>query len=155
MNKKLVAYFSSSGVTARTAKKLAESIGADIYEIKPEIPYTDEDLNWMNKKSRSSVEMNDPSSRPEIAGRAEDMESYDMVLIGFPIWWNLAPTIVNTFLESYDFTGKEAAVFATSGGSGIENSERNLRRQYPQMHWRKGMLLNSEKAVEAFADILR
>ena len=84
MNKKLVAYFSASGVTTRTAKKLAESIGADIYEIKPEIPYTDEDLNWMNKKSRSSVEMNDPSSRPEIAGRAEDMESYDMVLIGFP-----------------------------------------------------------------------
>lgn len=152
MNKTLIAYFSASGVTARAAERLAKSTGADLYEIVPAVPYTDQDLNWMNAKSRSSVEMNDPASRPEIRERAEGMEDYDKILIGFPIWWNLAPTIINTFLESYDFSGKEAAVFATSGGSGVEHAARNLKKQYPHMEWKEAALVNSAKAAEQFAD---
>ena len=102
----LVAYFSCTGVTARAAQKLAEAAQADLYEIKPEQPYTQADLNWSNKKSRSSLEMNDPTSRPAISGKVENMEQYDTVFVGFPIWWYVAPTIINTFLESYDFSGK-------------------------------------------------
>ena len=120
MSKKiLVAYFSASGVTAKAAWKLSEAIGADLHEIKPEVLYSSADLNWMDKKSRSSVEMNDPSSRPTIAEKLADMEKYDVVFVGFPIWWYVAPTIINTFLESYDLTGKTIIPFATSGGSGI------------------------------------
>ena len=152
MNKTLIAYFSASGVTARAAKRLAKRTGADLYEIVPAVPYTDQDLNWMNAKSRSSVEMNDPASRPEIRERAEGLEDYDKILIGFHIWWNLAPTIINTFLESYDFSGKEAAVFATSGGSGVEHAARNLKKQYPHMEWKEAALVNSAKAAEQFAD---
>lgn len=102
----LVAYFSASGVTARAAARLSEAAGADLYEIKPEVPYSRADLDWTNKKSRSSVEMSDPASRPAIAGKVEGMEQYDVVFVGFPIWWYVAPTIINTFLESYDFSGK-------------------------------------------------
>lgn len=120
MSKKmLVAYFSASGVTAKAAKKLAEVAGADLFEIRPAVPYTSADLNWMDKKSRSSVEMNDPAFRPAIAGKMEGMEQYDVVFVGFPIWWYVAPTIINTFLESYDFSGKTIVPFATSGGSGM------------------------------------
>lgn len=155
MSKKLIAYFSASGVTEKTAKKLAEITGTDIYEIKPVHPYTESDLNWMNKNSRSSKEMNDLSFRPEIADRVNDMDSYDEIYLGFPLWWDLAPTIVNTFLESYDFTGKIVTVFATSGGSGIGNAERNLKRQYPQVNWQKGQLLNSRKAIESFSEHMR
>ena len=117
MSKVLVAYFSASGVTEKVAKKVSAAAGADFFEIKPETPYTKADLNWMDKKSRSSVEMNDPSSRPEISGRVENMEQYDTVMIGFPIWWYTAPTIIKTFLEAYDFSGKKIALFATSGAS--------------------------------------
>lgn len=120
MAKTLVAYFSASGITKNVAEKVARAANADLYEIKPEIPYTDADLNWQNSKSRSSVEMNDhPEFRPAIAGKVENLAQYDTVLVGFPIWWYVAPTIINTFLESYDFSGKKIVLFATSGSSGM------------------------------------
>ena len=119
MSRKLVAYFSASGVTAKVAETLAEAIGADIYEIEPAVPYSKADLDWTNQKSRSSVEMSDPTSRPAIAGKRDNMDDYDTVFVGFPIWWYVAPTIINTFLESYDLTGKTIIPFATSGGSGM------------------------------------
>ena len=127
MSKTLVAYFSAGGTTARIAKGLAEAIGADIYEIRPAVPYTKADLNWMDKKSRSSVEMNDPSSRPALADRNADIAAYDTVLLGFPIWWYVAPTIINSFLESYDFSGKKIVLFATSGGSGFGKAAAGLK----------------------------
>ena len=126
MSKKLVAYFSASGVTAKVAETLAEAIGADIFEIEPEVPYTKADLNWMDKQSRSTLEMNDPASRPAIKGMRDNMEDYDTVFVGFPIWWYVAPTIINTFLESYDLTGKTIIPFATSGGSDIGKTNERL-----------------------------
>lgn len=119
MSRTLVAYFSASGVTAKVAENLAETIGADIFCMEPEIPYTKSDLDWTNKKSRSSIEMNDPTSRPSIKDKRDNMGDYDTVFVGFPIWWYVAPTIINTFLESYDFSGKTIIPFATSGGSGM------------------------------------
>ena len=119
MSKKLVAYFSASGVTAKLAKTLSEAVRADLYAIEPAVPYTKADLDWMDKTSRSSVEMRDPDSRPAIGGKPCNMDEYDTVFIGFPIWWYVAPTIINTFLESYDLTGKTIVAFATSGGSGM------------------------------------
>ncbi len=127
MSKTLVAYFSASGVTKRAGEKLAEVSGADLFEIKPSALYTSADLNWMNKKSRSSVEMADASSRPEIAEKLDDMSQYDTVIIGFPIWWYTAPTIIKTFLESYDFSNKKIALFATSGGSGFGKTVDDLK----------------------------
>ena len=121
-NKSLVTYFSASGVTKKVAEKLAEAAGADLFEIKPEVAYTEADLNWMDKKSRSSIEMNDKSFRPAIAEKYNNMADYDVVYVGFPIWWYVAPTIINTFLESYDFSGKTIVLFATSGGSGFGNT---------------------------------
>lgn len=126
MSRKLVAYFSASGVTAKVAESFAEAIGADIYEIEPETPYTKADLDWTNKQSRSSIEMNDPSSRPAIAGLRDNMDDYDTLFVGFPIWWYIAPTIINTFLESYDLTGKTIIPFATSGGSGMGKTNEKL-----------------------------
>lgn len=126
MSKKLVAYFSASGVTAKVAEMLADAVGADIHEIKPKIPYTKADLNWMDKKSRSSIEMADKKSRPEIAESNLQMEGYDVVFLGFPIWWYVAPTIINTFLESHNFTGKKIILFATSGGSGFGETVEEL-----------------------------
>ena len=127
MGKTLVAYFSASGVTRRTAEAVAKAANADLFEIKPEVPYTSADLDWMNKSSRSSVEMSDESSRPAIAEKVADMDQYDTVIIGFPIWWYVAPTIINTFLESYDFAGKKIALFATSGGSGFGKTVSKLK----------------------------
>lgn len=127
MRKKLVAYFSASGVTANAAKTLAEVADADLYEIRPQVPYTKEDLNWMNKNSRSSIEMKDKAFRPAIADTNADIESYDVIFVGFPIWWYVAPTIINTFLESYDFLGKKIVLFATSGGSGFGNTVKELK----------------------------
>ena len=127
MSKKLVAYFSASGVTAKVAETLAEAIGADIFEIEPKVPYTEVDLNWMDKKARSTIEMNDPASRPEIAVKRDNMKDYDTIFVGFPIWWYVAPTIINTFLESYDFSGKTIALFATSGGSPMGRTLEILR----------------------------
>ena len=126
MSRKLVAYFSASGVTAKVAETLAEAIGADIYEIAPEVPYTKADLDWMDKNSRSSVEMNDPASRPAINGKRDNMADYDFVFVGFPIWWYVAPTIINTFLESYDLTGKTIVPFAISGGSDMGKTNGRL-----------------------------
>lgn len=126
MSRKLVAYFSASGVTAKVAEKLSEAIGADLYAIEPEVPYTKADLDWMDKKSRSTIEMNNPASRPAIAGRRDNMNDYDTVFVGFPIWWYVAPTIINTFLESYDLTGKTIIPFATSGGSDMGKTNEKL-----------------------------
>ena len=127
MKKALIAYFSASGVTAKVAKALAKAAEADLYEIKPEIPYTQAGLNWMDKRSRSSVEMNNQAFRPALANRDAKIKEYDMVFLGFPIWWYVAPTIINTFLESYDFSGKTIVLFATSGGSGFGKTADALR----------------------------
>ena len=127
MSKTLVAYFSASGVTAKLAKNLTEAAVADLYEIKPAVTYTNADLNWQDKKSRSSVEMNDKTFRPAIADTDANIADYDTIFVGFPIWWYVAPTIINTFLEAYDFSGKTIILFATSGGSGMGNSAKELR----------------------------
>lgn len=124
----LVAYFSASGVTADAAEKLAKAAGGDLYEIKPAVPYTKADLDWMDKSSRSSIEMSDKSSRPALAAQDADIAGYDTILLGFPIWWYTAPTIINTFLESYDFAGKTVILFATSGSSGFEHSLEDLKK---------------------------
>ena len=142
MGKTLVAYFSASGVTAKAAEKIAEAIGADLYEIRPQLPYTAKDLDWMNRNSRSSVEMNDPASRPAIAQSLDNMAQYDTILVGFPIWWYVEPRIIDTFLESYDFSGKTMIPFATAGGSGIEKAQQSLQAHCPKAVWEKGQLLN-------------
>lgn len=155
MSKKiLVAYFSASGVTAAAAKKLAAAVGADLFEIKPACPYTDADLNWMDKQSRSTREMNDPASRPAIAEKAANMEQYQVVFVGFPIWWYVAPTIINTFLESYDFSGKTVIPFATSGGSGLGRTNERLRPSCPGAVLAEGKMLNghlSESMMKQWA----
>lgn len=138
----LVAYFSCSGTTKKAAEVLAAATGADLYEIVPEKPYTVADLNWNNRMSRTSVEMRDLSFRPAISGSLPDMNSYEIVFIGFPVWWYIAPTIINTFIESCDWTGKKVVPFATSGGSGIANCEKHLRLTYPEITWKTGLLLN-------------
>ncbi|MCI9527668.1 MAG: flavodoxin [Lachnospiraceae bacterium] len=147
MGRKLVAYFSASGITAKVAKALAEAASADIYEIKPKIPYTKEDLDWMNKKSRSSVEMNDPSSRPALADMAADIDRYDVIFVGFPVWWYTAPTIIKTFLEAYDFNGKIIVPFATSGGSGIGTTAETLQEIVPVATVKAGRILNGRIAA--------
>lgn len=145
-NKILVAVFSASGVTKRVGKEIAKICGGDFYEIVPKEKYTMGDLNWMNKKSRSSVEMNDPSARPEIAGTVADMASYDTVIIGFPIWWGVAPRIIETFLESYDFSGKTILPFCTSGGSGVGYSDAELHKNVSgDVKWGKGIQINRPK----------
>ena len=140
--KKLVAYFSASGVTRATAERLAKAADADLFEIKPSVPYTRSDLDWTNKQSRSSVEMANPNSRPAIAELFPDMKDYDVVFIGFPIWWYVAPTIVSTFIESYDFSDKILIPFATSGGSGMDNTVEVLKSLCPTARWTKGRMLN-------------
>ena len=153
MTKKLVAYFSASGVTAKVAKKLAEAAGADLYEIKPAVPYTSADLNWNDKQSRSSVEMGDRSSRPAIADSDANIASYDVVYVGFPIWWYVAPTIVNTFLESYDFSGKKIVLFATSGGSGFGKAAQGLQPSAPKATIVEGKVNPSANDVKALANL--
>ncbi len=154
MAKILTAYFSASGVTARAAKTLAEAAGSDLYEISPAVPYTSADLDWMNKKSRSSVEMNDLSCRPEIAGKVEDISGYDTILLGFPIWWYREPSIIDTFLESYDFTGKKIILFATSGGSGFGKTVHGLRKLAPGAEIIEGRLLNGRPGKEELKEWL-
>ena len=151
----LVAYFSASGVTAKLAATLAGAVGADLYEIEPEIPYTKEDLNWMNKKSRSSVEMDDRSCRPGIGTKVADMDQYDVVFVGFPIWWYREPSIIDTFMEAYDFTGKIVIPFATSGGSGLGDSAKNLQALAPGATVKEGKKFPgsaSEATLKAWAD---
>lgn len=148
----LVAFFSATGTTRQTASQLAEIMEADLYEIKPERPYTREDLDWHNKRSRSSLEMENLSSRPAISGKLDNMTDYDVVFIGFPIWWYTAPTIVDTFIESYDLSGKTLIPFATSGGSTIRKSAEDLKKTYPTLTWEEGKLLNlpSRNQLEAW-----
>ncbi len=144
MSKKLVAYFSASGVTEKAAQSLAKAAGASLYEIKPKIPYTKDDLNWMNKKSRSSTEMNDPSSRPELTETNANLGGYDVIFVGFPIWWYTAPTIIKTFLEAYGFDGKVIVPFATSGGSGLGKTAATLQEVVPNAKVQAGKLLNGK-----------
>lgn len=153
--KTLVTYFSASGVTRNAAKQVADIIGADLFEITPEQLYTDADLDWSDKQSRSTIEMNDKSSRPAIkdGGKVENFDQYEVVYVGFPIWWYTAPTIINTFIEANDFTGKTIVPFATSGGSTIEKACKDLQATYPDYKFGEGKLLNSiDKAdIEAWA----
>ncbi|MCC8174846.1 MAG: flavodoxin [Bacteroidales bacterium] len=142
-NKKvLVAYFSATGTTKAVAETIAEATDAQLYEITPETRYTSADLNWRDNKSRTSVEMNDPASRPALGGEAIDASAYDIIFIGYPIWWDLAPRIVNTWIESQRLDGKNVVPFATSGGSTIDGSVKDLRRLYPGIDWQSGKLLN-------------
>lgn len=154
MAKKLVAYFSASGTTKKTAELLAEAAGADLYEITPKVAYTKADLNWMDKKSRSSVEMNDKKFRPEIEDKDANIAEYDETILGFPIWWYVAPTIVNTFLEKFDFSGKKVVLFATSGGSGFGNTVKELQPSAPNTEIVEGKILNSKSEIEKFAKSL-
>jgi len=141
--KTLVAYFSATGTTEAVAKDLAEVAGATLYEIKPEVKYTAADLDWRDKQSRSSVEMADKSSRPAIMKDLEDAGSYDVIYIGFPIWWYTAPTLINTFIETYGFAGKTVIFFATSGGSDVSGADKQFHAQYPDINWKSGKLLNN------------
>lgn len=158
MSRKLVAYFSASGVTAKVAEALSEAIGADLYEIEPEVPYTKEDLDWMDKQSRSTIEMNDPASRPAIAGKRDNMDDYDTVFVGFPVWWYVAPTIINTFLESYNLTGKTIIPFATSGGSGMGKTNEKLQPSCPNSKLIEGKVFKksaSKSELAAWVDELK
>ena len=147
MSRQLVAYFSASGVTAKVAERLSEAIGADLYEIEPQVAYTKADLDWMDKKSRSTIEMNDPASRPAISGQRDNLDTYDTVYVGFPIWWYVAPTIINTFLESYDFAGKTIIPFATSGGSGMGKTNEKLQSSCPGAKLLEGKVLPSNITI--------
>lgn len=151
MSKKLVAYFSAGGNTASLAKKLAEAAGADLFEIKPAVAYTREDLNWQNKQSRSSIEMNDHSSRPALADAELDTSAYETIYIGFPVWWYIAPTIINSFLERYAFSGKKIVLFATSGGSGFGKAVQNLKVSAPDAEIIEGKVNPSSKDIAGLA----
>lgn len=155
MSKKLVAYFSASGMTAAVAENLAKAAGADLYEIKPAVAYTRADLNWQDKNSRSSVEMRDKSSRPELADTNANIAEYDTIFVGFPVWWYVAPTIINSFLEAYDFSGKKVVLFATSGGSGFGKAVSGLQPSAPKAEIVEGEILNGRPngaKLKAFAD---
>ena len=148
MSKKLVAYFSASGVTANVAKNLAQATGSELYEIKPAVKYTSQDLNWNNSNSRTSIEMRDKSSRPELADKNAKLDGVDIVYLGFPIWWYVAPTIINTFLESYDFRGKTIILFATSGGSGFGEAVNGLKPSAPGAVIKEGKLFRRNTSVD-------
>ena len=152
--KKLVAYFSASGVTKSVAERLAKAADADLFEIKPAVPYSHADLDWTNKNSRSSLEMSNQNSRPEIAKQLSNMNDYDTIFIGFPIWWYVAPTIIDTFVESYDFSGKTIIPFATSGGSTMGKTVEILKALCPSANWEKGKMLNhvSDAELEKWLD---
>lgn len=143
MGKRLVVYFSASGTTKKVAEMIANSVKADLFEITPKIPYTRADLDWMDKKSRSSVEMNNKKFRPEVVDMDIDTDTYDEIILGFPIWWYVAPTIVNTFLEKYNFSGKKIVLFATSGGSGFGNTVRELQPSAPGSMIEEGKIFNN------------
>ena len=146
--KTLVAYFSATGTTEAVAKNLAEVTGATLYEIKPEVKYTAADLDWRNKESRSTIEMQDKNSRPAIVKDLKDAGSYDRIFIGFPVWWYTAPTIINTFIEAYRFEGKTVIFFATSGGSSIDKANKDFAAAYPKINWKAGKTLNHESKEE-------
>ena len=155
-SKTLVAYFSATGTTARAAEKVAKITGGELYAITPAQAYTPADLDWNNSQSRSSVEMNDPKSRPAPKGKKENIADYDVIFIGYPIWWNLAPRIINTFIEGHDLKGKTIIPFATSGSSAITGSVTALKKSYPALNWKEGRLLNraDEKSMRTWLDRL-
>lgn len=148
MRKTLVAYFSASGVTKKVAEKIAAAANGDLFQIEPAIAYSEKDLNWMNKNSRSSLEMSDKDFRPAMIKKELNLSEYDSILLGFPIWWYVAPTIINTFLESYDFSGKKITLFATSGGSGFGNTVQELRNSAPDAHIVEGKIMNMASAED-------
>ena len=148
MRKTLVAYFSASDVTKKVAEKIAAAANGDLFQIEPEIAYSEKDLNWMNKNSRSSLEMSDKDFRPAMIKKELNLSEYDSILLGFPIWWYVAPTIINTFLESYDFSGKKITLFATSGGSGFGNTVQELRNSAPDAHIVEGKIMNMASAED-------
>ena len=148
MSRVLVSYFSASGETKRVAEKIASTINGDLFEIEPKEKYTDADLDWTNKQSRSSVEMKNKSFRQKMKENNLDISSYDTILIGFPIWWGVCPTVVNTFIESKDFTGKTLIPFCTSGGSGMSYAESNLRKTYPNYNWKAGKRLTTSLEIK-------
>ena len=152
MSKVLVAYFSASGVTAKVAEGLAKEIGADLFEIEPETPYTNADLNWQDKKSRSTIEMNDRGCRPAICSKVEDMARYGVVFVGFPVWWYREPSIIDTFMEAYDFSGKTVVPFATSGGSPIGDAGKNMQALAPGAEVAAGKRLTTGTSGKALAD---
>ena len=154
--KVLVAYFSATGTTKAVAERLAETAGGTLHEIKPQQPYTEADLNWRDKQSRSTLEMQDKTSRPAIASKLKNVKDYDLVFVGFPIWWYTCPTIINTFMEAYDFKGKTVVPFATSGGSDIKKACDDLKAAYPDVRWKDGKLLNraSKKDLEEWVKTL-
>ena len=141
-NKVLVVYFSATGTTAKAARTIAEVTGGTLYEIVPQQAYSSDDLDWNDRQSRSSVEMNDPQARPALKDAEPDVAACDVIFIGYPVWWDQAPRIINTFIESHDLNGKTLVPFATSGGSGITGSVRELKRAYPELEWQDGRLLN-------------
>lgn len=151
----LVAYFSASKQTEKVAQALASVVGSDLYEIVPEIPYTKEDLDWMDKTSRSTLEMKDLNSRPKIKGRVVDMDQYDKILLGFPIWWYTAPRIINTFLESYDLSKKTIILFATSGGSGLGHTDKDLAPSCPGAIIKNGCILNGNPLKETLLSLIQ
>ena len=157
-NKPLVVYFSATGTTARAARTIAEVTGGTLYEIVPQQVYTADDLDWNDRQSRSSVEMNNPQARPALKDTKLNVSAYDVIFIGYPIWWDQAPRIINTFIESHDLKGKTLVPFATSGGSGISNSVKELRKAYPDLEWQDGKLLNgaSRNAIQNWAgDVMK
>ncbi len=154
----LVAYFSATGTTAKAAKALANAVGGELYEIRPAVPYTSADLNWMDKNSRSSVEMKEAGSRPALADTDAPVAGHDVIFLGFPVWWYVAPTILNTFLEAYDFTGKTIVLFATSGSSGLGKSADGLRSSAPGAKIVDGRMLNgslNEAELKQWAEGLK
>ncbi|MCQ2520726.1 MAG: flavodoxin [Lachnospiraceae bacterium] len=153
MSKTLVAFFSASGRTKKKAEEIAAELGADLYEIPPKVLYTKEDLNWMDKKSRSSVEMNDKTIRPELADKNANIDAYDKIVLGFPIWWYVAPTIINTFLESYDFVGKKIVLFATSGGSSFGNTVKELTPSAKGAEIVEGKIVNGKLTASEIKQI--
>ena len=152
MKKTLVTYFSASGVTAELAKRLAKSVQADIYEIRPQIPYTDADLNWMDKQSRSTLEMKDPSCRPAIVQPVPDVQQYDVVFVGFPVWWYREPSIIDTFMEACKWNGQKVVPFATSGSSGIGSADKNMQKLAPSTTVEAGKRLDANMSESALAD---
>ena len=152
MSRKLVAYFSASGVTAKVAETLSDALGADLFEIVPKVRYTKADLDWRDKTSRSTIEMNNPTSRPEIETLRDNVADYDMIYVGFPIWWYVAPTIINTFLESYDLTGKTIIPFATSGGSGMGKTNEKLETSCPGATLKGGKVFSMNATRQELAD---
>ena len=151
----LVAYFSATGTTRRAAEAAATALGADLHEIVPEVPYTSADLDWHDGSSRSSVEMGDDACRPPLAGAAPDLSPYDLVLVGFPVWWGVEPRAVDTFLDDVDLAGRRAVAFATSGGSGVSGADRRLRELYPAASWGRGALVTATSAADWARSVAR